>query len=156
MKKEIIIISILVVIILIIGSTLVFCKSITDKLENNSKPINKKMISIEITMEETENKVIKDNIPQDEIQFQNDLYAYIDFNEDIVKEINLTKAEDEEFEIIALNDHVVKFQIEDHKIRFLESECPEKICVHTGWLSRENDIAACLPNRVTLYITSKK
>ena len=87
---------------------------------------------------------------------ENDLYAYIDFNGEIVREINLTKASDEEFEIRALADHVVKFQIEDHKIRFLESECPDKICVHTGWLSRENDIAACLPNRVTLFVTSKQ
>ncbi|WP_018213582.1 NusG domain II-containing protein [Desulfitobacterium hafniense] len=34
---------------------------------------------------------------------------------------------------------------ENGKIRFLESQCPDQICVKTGSLSKPGDFAACLP-----------
>jgi len=35
-------------------------------------------------------------------------------------------------------------------IRFLNSPCPGKQCVHSGWLDRTGEFAACLPNGVSL------
>jgi hypothetical protein len=37
-------------------------------------------------------------------------------------------------------------------IAFRESSCPDKVCIKSGELSRVNDWAACLPNRVLLKI----
>ncbi|MCX7773418.1 MAG: NusG domain II-containing protein [Clostridia bacterium] len=41
------------------------------------------------------------------------------------------------------------------QIRFLHAECPDKVCVHTGWISRPGQIAVCLPAGVMIKITGK-
>ena len=46
-------------------------------------------------------------------------------------------------------------EIKDHKARFINSPCPNKICIHSGWLEGINDIAACLPNGVSVSIGGK-
>ena len=47
----------------------------------------------------------------------------------------------------------ITFQIKDHAIRFLESNCPDKVCIHTGFLKNDLDVACCLPNQTTVLIT---
>lgn len=37
-------------------------------------------------------------------------------------------------------------------IRFYESDCPDQICVHTGFLRKVGDWAACVPNRALIRI----
>ena len=41
-------------------------------------------------------------------------------------------------------------RIEAGKARFVSSPCPNKLCVHSGWLKEINDFAACLPNRISM------
>lgn len=53
------------------------------------------------------------------------------------------------------NPHV-KFEIKDNKIRFLESDCPDKICVNTGFIGIAGQTAVCLPNKISLTIKSNK
>ena len=43
-------------------------------------------------------------------------------------------------------------KVEPHRIRFEKSDCPEQICVNTGWLSDYGDIAVCLPNKTVIAI----
>lgn len=43
-------------------------------------------------------------------------------------------------------------EIKNHKVRFINSPCPNKICIHSGWLEEINDIAACLPNGISISI----
>jgi hypothetical protein len=43
-------------------------------------------------------------------------------------------------------------EVANGKIRFLESDCPDKLCVRTGWISRSGESAVCLPNRVEIVI----
>jgi len=45
-------------------------------------------------------------------------------------------------------------EIKNRKVRIKESPCPNKICVHTGWIDRGAVI--CLPNRVTVFIDSSE
>jgi hypothetical protein len=42
--------------------------------------------------------------------------------------------------------------VEKGRIRFEEANCPDLVCVRTGWLSRQGDIAVCLPNRTIIKI----
>jgi len=42
--------------------------------------------------------------------------------------------------------------VENDRIRFLESDCSEKICVNTGWLSQKGDVAVCIPNSTMIKI----
>lgn len=38
------------------------------------------------------------------------------------------------------------------KIRFSHAECPDQVCVHTGWITRPGEIAVCLPAGVIIKI----
>ena len=39
------------------------------------------------------------------------------------------------------------------RAHFLHSDCPDKVCINTGWLEAEGEWAACLPNKTVLKIT---
>ncbi len=41
-------------------------------------------------------------------------------------------------------------EIKNRKVRIKESPCPNKICIHNGWMDR--GAVVCLPNRVTVFI----
>lgn len=71
-----------------------------------------------------------------------------------VASIDLEAEEDREFSILDETGLPITFQIRDHAIRFLESDCPDKICIHTGFLKNDLDVASCLPNRTTLFVTT--
>lgn len=43
-------------------------------------------------------------------------------------------------------------RVEKGRIRFQEADCPDKICVKTGWLEKPGDTAVCLPNRAVVTI----
>ncbi|HHV62586.1 MAG TPA: NusG domain II-containing protein [Firmicutes bacterium] len=43
-------------------------------------------------------------------------------------------------------------EIQDGKVRIAESNCPEQVCVRTGWISRPGQSIICVPNRVMVYI----
>lgn len=45
-----------------------------------------------------------------------------------------------------------KLLAERGRIRFEWADCPDKTCVHTGWLTRAGQSAACLPNRVLVKL----
>lgn len=42
--------------------------------------------------------------------------------------------------------------IDDGAVRFTDSPCRNKQCIHSGWLHGNGDFAACLPNQVTLRV----
>lgn len=43
-------------------------------------------------------------------------------------------------------------EAEKGRIRFLEADCPDKVCVRTGWISRNGQIAVCLPDNIMIKI----
>ena len=46
----------------------------------------------------------------------------------------------------------VVFEVREGAIAFKSSDCPDKICVNTGYINRAGQSAVCLPNRLTLRI----
>jgi len=46
----------------------------------------------------------------------------------------------------------VEFSVSESGIAFIHSDCPDQVCVHTGWLNRPGQFAACVPNQVLLVI----
>ncbi|MBI2780132.1 MAG: NusG domain II-containing protein [Gammaproteobacteria bacterium] len=46
--------------------------------------------------------------------------------------------------------------IHDGKARFTASPCRGKQCIHTGWLGRGGESAACLPNRVSMVVVGRE
>ncbi len=50
----------------------------------------------------------------------------------------------------------VEIEIKDGRVRFLSSDCPDKICVNTGWLEKAGQSAVCLPNRLSVTVSGGK
>ena len=46
-------------------------------------------------------------------------------------------------------------EIQNGKVRFIDSPCKNKVCIRAGWLSRAGGFTACLPNKVSMEITGK-
>jgi hypothetical protein len=45
-------------------------------------------------------------------------------------------------------------EISGGRVRMVDSACPDKLCVRTGWISRPGESIVCLPNRVVIEIKS--
>lgn len=43
-------------------------------------------------------------------------------------------------------------EVRDGRVRFVESPCPGRYCIHTGWISLTGQVAACLPNGVVVEV----
>ena len=50
----------------------------------------------------------------------------------------------------------VEFEVYNHTVAFANSDCPDKVCISSGRLSKSGDFAACLPNKLTLQVKSRK
>ena len=37
-------------------------------------------------------------------------------------------------------------------VRFSDSACPDRSCVHTGWLSRDGELSVCIPSGLVLTL----
>lgn len=49
-------------------------------------------------------------------------------------------------------DVPVCFELSDHKIRFVDVDCPDKLCEGFGFISLPTQTAVCMPNRVSVSI----
>lgn len=50
----------------------------------------------------------------------------------------------------------VSIEIKNKKVRVLSSECPDKICIKTSYISKSGPMIICAPNRVMVRILSRK
>jgi hypothetical protein len=48
-----------------------------------------------------------------------------------------------------------RIEISGGKARFLRSPCRGKVCIHSGWLASPGELAACLPNRVSIQLLGR-
>ena len=67
----------------------------------------------------------------------------------IVGTVDLSEP-DREFELP--QNPNIRFSIKNHAAAFTASDCPDKICVNTGYVSRAGQTAVCLPNRTAIRI----
>jgi hypothetical protein len=52
-----------------------------------------------------------------------------------------------------LGDSVI--EIKESRARFLKSPCKGQQCVHSGWLETAGELAACLPNRISIQLLGR-
>ncbi|MFQ5866912.1 MAG: NusG domain II-containing protein [bacterium] len=71
--------------------------------------------------------------------------AFIYENGKLIKEVNLS-----EEKIINYAD--MEIEVKEGRIRVLKSDCPQKICVQTGWISKPGQTIICVPNKVLIEI----
>ncbi|MDR0453403.1 MAG: NusG domain II-containing protein [Deferribacteraceae bacterium] len=60
--------------------------------------------------------------------------------------------EDDTIDLKKLIGREMVLEVQGGKARVVSSNCPDKICVNTGWVSECGHIAACLPNSVAVMI----
>ena len=70
-------------------------------------------------------------------------------NDKVIRTIDLQTAGDECFDI-EYGDSKNTIEIKDGKIRVKSAECPDKTCVHMGWLSSSAMPIVCLPNHLVI------
>ena len=51
--------------------------------------------------------------------------------------------------------YTVHFEVQNGRIRFVDSPCPDHTCESFGWLQNDGDWAACLPARAKLIVVQK-
>lgn len=70
---------------------------------------------------------------------------------ELIYTIDLSSAEDCKFDI-EYNGRVNTVEIKDHMIHVSDADCPDRICVETGWIGEKNKSVpiVCLPNRLVI------
>jgi len=76
-----------------------------------------------------------------------DIKVYIDGNLYMV--ISLTK--DDIYHV----EDFLSFEVNNSKVRVIESTCPDKLCVKTGWINTPGIPIVCVPNKTMIIIESK-
>lgn len=72
----------------------------------------------------------------------------------VLRSINLEAvSKTESIKVDGKYKHVIL--VEHGKIRFSEADCPDKVCVRTGWLENSGDIAACIPDRIIIKVVGR-
>lgn len=74
--------------------------------------------------------------------------AIIFINNKKMKEIDLAKNA-----VIKMKHST--FEIKNHTIRIVKTDCPKKICMHTGWISRAHESIVCIPNKIYIEIKER-
>ena len=46
-------------------------------------------------------------------------------------------------------------EIKDRQVRFVDAPCKDKQCIISGWLSKDGEMAACLPNGISVQIVGR-
>ena len=51
--------------------------------------------------------------------------------------------------------YTIHLQVQNGAIAFVDSPCPDHLCEGYGWLSRQDDWAACLPAKANVVVMSE-
>lgn len=79
--------------------------------------------------------------------------AIITQNGSVIHRIDLSEVNNPyEITIESDNNGYNTIYVEKYKIKFSQSNCPDQLCVKTGFLSNISDIAVCLPHGIFIEI----
>ena len=72
----------------------------------------------------------------------------------IIKSIDLNNIKQPVY--VRIKEYNVAITAEKGKIRFIESDCRDKICIKSGWLSHKGERAVCIPSKTEIMIIEKE
>ena len=81
----------------------------------------------------------------------NEKAAFVEVYKDneLYKEISL----DEEAEFtIKDGEHINKVKVHDRGVEVTEANCPDKVCVKTGFITKPSQSIVCIPNKLNIKI----
>lgn len=79
----------------------------------------------------------------------------IEVSGSVVQTLDLLKNEGQTLSVAGKNGYSI-IQVGKNKIKMVDSTCKDKICVHTGWISRPGQQIVCLPNQVVIRFKTKQ
>lgn len=85
-------------------------------------------------------------------QGSDELVAVIYKDREVYQRVSLSRAADHQIKVIGVNGSFNTIEINNRKIRVSDANCPNRLCVHSGWLSRPGQISVCAPHRVRVVI----
>jgi len=82
--------------------------------------------------------------------------AAIKQNGKIIEKVDLSKVKEKKELKINYNDKDHKgyniIEIDKGSIRFIDADCPDKVCIKSGVLKKPGETAACLPHKLIITI----
>lgn len=78
--------------------------------------------------------------------------AIIQVEGDIVETIDLSKVEKVKNLQIQGAQGLSTIEVENSRIRMVESPCPDQVCVNRGWIERAGEAIVCVPNEIVIKI----
>lgn len=86
---------------------------------------------------------------------EGDLRLEIYTNGQLYQTINLSEANTEEIMVPNKDGHDNVVEIANGEARVKKADCPNQMCVHTGWISRPGQMAVCTPNKFNMVVKGK-
>ncbi|MDF9406871.1 NusG domain II-containing protein [Pelotomaculum isophthalicicum JI] len=86
---------------------------------------------------------------------EGDLRLEIYANGQLYQKISLSETITEEIKVINADGHYNVVEIEKGRARIKEADCPNQVCVKTGWVSQPGQIAVCVPNKFNIAVKGK-
>lgn len=81
-------------------------------------------------------------------------YAEVTVDGKLYKKILLSEHRGEEEINVKTKYGYNTIQIKDDSIGIIDSDCPDKICVNSGFISKPGDLSVCLPHKLMIEIKS--
>lgn len=81
--------------------------------------------------------------------------AEIYYYSELIETVDLSSGEEKSFSV-PQDENVIFHLYQDGSIAFVESDCPDKVCIHAGKLKTAGQFAACLPNGIVMKIVPEK
>lgn len=83
-------------------------------------------------------------------------HAVILQNNKVIYSFDLSKEEDRSFRIESTDGGWNEVMIENGKICISDADCPDKTCVHTGFLRSEGVPIVCLPHKLVIRFSDEE
>ena len=74
----------------------------------------------------------------------------------LIRSIELGSAENQTFTVNSENGGYNSIEIKDGTIGVYDADCPDKICVHTAYISDGVQPVVCVPNRLVIRIEAAR
>jgi hypothetical protein len=73
-------------------------------------------------------------------------------NDRLYRSMPLAETSAGEIKISDSEGHYNLVEFKDGKVRVKEADCPNQVCVKTGWLSKPGQISVCAPNKLKVIV----
>lgn len=71
---------------------------------------------------------------------------------EVIQTVDLSKADGEQYITVEYEGRTNTILVQNGRICVIEAQCPDKVCVETGWIPSGEKSIVCLPNHLVIRI----